>query len=124
MQVEDIIGIITIYTFGAAAVLFPLYVVIRSTINFAHARDGRGTIILKALVVLIVWGLLSLTFAFIPFMYVFEPPKGLDQAAANRRLTILTIVMTLIYIAVGLALGYWVRLQPGWKTLGKTGRVI
>lgn len=120
MNIEDIIGMLTLYTFGAAAVLFPLYVVIRSVINFARASDGRGTIVLKAFVVLAIWGMLSLVFISIPFMYVFEPPKGVDQATANRRLTYLTIAMTLIYIAAGLAMAYWVRLQPGWKTRMKT----
>lgn len=120
MNIEDIVGIVTLYTFAAVALLFPLYVVIRSVINFARAQDGRGTIILKAFVVLVIWGLLSLIFIAIPFMYVFEPPRGVDQATANRRLTYLTITMTLIYIGAGLAMAYWVRLQPGWKTQSKT----
>lgn len=122
MKTEDIIGIITLYAFAGAAVLLPLYVVIRSTINFAHASDGRGTIILKAFVVLVIWGMLSLIFVFIPIMYVFEPGQGVDQATANRRITILTIALTLIYIIVGLALAYWVRLQPGRRIQGKTRR--
>jgi hypothetical protein len=116
---EDFIGVVTMCTFAAVGVGFTLYVVVRSIINLARATDGHGTIVLKALTVLGVWGLISLTFIFIPIMLVFEPGRGVDRDTANHRVTIVTIVLTLIYIAVGLALGYWVRLQPGWKTLRK-----
>ncbi|HKS26644.1 MAG TPA: hypothetical protein VJS44_02435 [Pyrinomonadaceae bacterium] len=124
MKIEDIIGMLTLYTFAAVAVVFPLYVIIRSVINFAHAKDGRASIILKAFVVLVIWGLLSLVFVFLPIMYLFEPGEGVDRDTANHRITVLTIVLTLIYIAVGLAMAYWVRLQPGWKTMGKTNSGI
>lgn len=116
---EDVIGLIILYTFGAVAVIFPLFVIIQSVWNMVRASDGRATIVLKAALVLGVWVLLSLTFAFIPIMFVFEPGRGVDAATANRRVTILAAVLTLIYIAVGLAMGYWVRLQPGWRTLSE-----
>ncbi|MBD0369429.1 MAG: hypothetical protein ICV60_01140 [Pyrinomonadaceae bacterium] len=120
MKIEDIIGMLTLYTFAAVAVLFPLYVIIRSVINFARASDGRGTIVIKAVVVLAVWCLISLIFAFIPIMYVFEPGQGVDALTANRRITYLSIALTFIYIVVGLLMAYWVRLQPGWRTLRKS----
>jgi hypothetical protein len=120
MKIDDVIGMFILYTFAAVAVIFPLYVIIRSIINFARATDGRGTIVIKALLVLGVWGLLSLIVVFIPIMYVFEPGRGVDRATANLRVTILMSVLTLIYIVVGLVMAYWVRLQPGWRTLRKT----
>lgn len=116
---EDAIGLIIIYTFSAMAVVFPLFVVIQSIFNLVRATDGRGTIIIKALVVLGVWAVLSFIFVMIVFMYVFEVSNIADRAVASRRMTILSTVLTLIYIAAGLAMGYWVRLQPGWKTLQK-----
>ncbi len=112
---EDIIGLIILYTFGAVAAVVPLYVIVRSGLNFVRALDGRGTIVLKALVSLIIWGFISLVFVFIPLMYVFEPGTN-DPVAASRKITIISLVMTIIYILIGLALSYWVRLQPGWKT--------
>jgi hypothetical protein len=117
--VEDIIGLITLYTFAAVAVLFPLYVIMRSVINLIRSSDGRGTIVIKALVVLGLWVLISLIFAFIPIMYVFEPWRGVDSATASRRITIISISLTIIYIILGLVMAYWVSLQPGWKTLRK-----
>lgn len=114
---SDIIGWIIIYAFMVVSVGFPLFVIVQSIINLVRAADGRGMIVLKAIVVLGVWVVLSMIVVFIPIMFVFEPWKGVDQATADRRMDILVIVLTLIYIAVGLALGYWVRLQPGWKTL-------
>jgi formate hydrogenlyase subunit 3/multisubunit Na+/H+ antiporter MnhD subunit len=116
---EDAIGIVTLYTFAAAAVAFPLFIIVQSVWNMARASDGRATIVLKAILVLGVWVILSLIFVFIPIMMVFEPGRGVDAATANRRVTILFGVLTLIYIAIGLGLGYWVRLQPGWKTLSE-----
>jgi hypothetical protein len=116
---EDIIGIATLYTFITIGVALPLYVIAQSIINLARAIDGRGTIVLKALVVLVFWVILTAIFIAIPLMYVFEPGRGVDAATANRRITIMTIMFTLIYLAVGLALSYWVRQQPGWKTMGK-----
>jgi hypothetical protein len=122
--VEDIIGLITLYTFAAVAVLFPLYVIVRSVINLSGSSDGRWTIIIKALVVLGIWVLISLIFAFIPIMYVFEPWRGVDSATANRRITIISISLTIIYIILGLVMAYWVSLEPGWKTLRKAhGRI-
>lgn len=119
---EDVIGQITIYTFMIVGVAFPVFVIAQSIVNFVRASDGRGTIALKALVVLAVWSVLSLIFVSIVFMYVFEH-GGVDQATANRRITIMSVVFTLIYAAVGLVLAYWVRLQPGWRTLRKAKRV-
>ena len=116
---EDIIGLIILYTFAGVGVLFPLFVIVQSLINLVRARDGRGIIIIKALTVLAVWAVITSIFIFIPIMFVFEPGTT-DRAAADRRITILSIVLTLIYIAAGLAMAYWVRLQPGWKTLSKT----
>lgn len=123
MKTEDLIGFVILYTFAAAAILFPLYVIVRSVINFARASDGRGTILIKALVALSAWIVLSLIFVFIPIMYVFEP-GNVDRATADRRMTILTAMLTLIYIAVGLAMAYWVRLQPGWRTLRSSRKGI
>jgi hypothetical protein len=124
MKLEDVVGFVILYTFAAVAVIFPLYVIIRSVINFARATDGRGTIVIKALVSLGIWAFLSFTFVMIAFMYVFEVGDMADREAASRRMTILTIVLTVIYIAVGLVMAYWVRLQPGWRTLHKTRRGI
>src|SRR5215212_10027547 len=115
---EDFLGLVILYTFAAVGVAFPLYVIVRSVINFVRATDGRAAIVIKALVSLSVWGFLTLIFIFIPIMLVFEPGTT-DRATADRRITIVTVVLTCIYIAAGLALGYWVRLQPGWKTLRK-----
>ncbi|MCA1557587.1 MAG: hypothetical protein LC731_03490, partial [Acidobacteria bacterium] len=84
---EDIIGQIILYTFTAVAVAFPLFVVVQSIFNFALASDGRGTIVLKALVVLIVWAFISFVFVLITFMYVFEV-SSLDNITAGRRMTI------------------------------------
>lgn len=120
MKAEDILAMVILYTFGAVAVLLPLYVIIRSVINLVRAVDGRGTIVLKAVVSLAVWAFVSLVFVFIPFMYVFEPGTN-DQAAANRNITIIAVVLTIIYIVIGLLLAYWVRLQPGWRTQRKGG---
>jgi hypothetical protein len=117
---EDAIGIVILYAFAAVAIIFPLFVIVQSIMNLSRASDGRGTIVLKAIIVLGVWVVLSLICVMIPIMFVFEPGRGVDAATANRRVTVLTIVLTLIYIAVGLAMAYWVRLQPGWKTLSKS----
>jgi hypothetical protein len=106
------------YTFAAVAVAFPLYVLVRSIINLARATDGYVTIIIKALLVLGVWLVVSFTFIFIPIMYLFEPGTT-DRAAAERRITIMVLVFTFLYIVIALLLGYWIRLQPGWKTLRK-----
>ena len=116
---QDAIGIIIIYTFGALSLLVPLYVVVQSILNFVRASDGRGTIIIKALVALAVWAILTLICVFIVFMFVFEPGTS-NRAEADRRITILSFVLTVIYAVVGLALSYWVRLQPGWQTLRRT----
>jgi hypothetical protein len=118
MKMEDVIGMLTLYIFAAAAVVFPLYVIIRSIINFVRASDGRGAIVVKAVVALGVWLLLSLIVLFIPIMYVFEP-GNVDRATANSRVTVLMLALTLVYILIGLVMTYWVRLQPGWRTLRK-----
>lgn len=115
---EDVLGYVILYTFAAVAILFPLFVIVQSIINFVRASDGLGSIIIKAVVALSVWAFLSFTFVLITFMYVFEV-SGMENRTANLRMTILTIVLTIIYMAVALALGYWVRLQPGWRTLRK-----
>jgi hypothetical protein len=117
--VEDIIGLITLYAFAAVAPLLPLYVIVRSIINLGGSSGGRRTILIKALVVLGVWLMISLIFAFIPIMYVFEPWRGVDNATASRRITIISISLTIIYIILGLAMAYRVSLQPGWKTIRK-----
>jgi glucan phosphoethanolaminetransferase (alkaline phosphatase superfamily) len=117
-MLEEIIGQIILYTFTAFAVAFPLFVIVQSIFNFARASDGRGTIILKALVVLAIWAFISFVFVMITFMYVFEVNR-LDNATASHHVTILTVVLTLVYIVLALVMGYWVRLQPGWKTLRK-----
>lgn len=113
---QDTIGAIVMIAFMVACVGFPLFVFVQSIINLARASDGQGIIVLKAFLVIGVWVVISMIIGFIPIMYVFEPWKG-DRATADLRLTIVMLVLTLIYIAIGLALGYWVRLQPGWKTL-------
>lgn len=114
---EDIIGQIELVVFTVVCVGFPLFVVVQSIVNLARASDGQATIVLKAFVVIGVWLVISMIVIFIPIMYVFEPWKGVDKDTANHRITIMVFVLTIIYIAIGLALGYWVRLQPGWKTL-------
>lgn len=116
---EDFVGQLTLFTFMTIGVLLPVFVIVQSIINLLRAIDGRGTIVLKALVVLVLWTILTTIFTAIPIMYVFEPGRGVDQATANRRITIMTIVFTLIYLAAGLTFFYWVRPQPGWKTLRK-----
>lgn len=118
MKPEDILGQIIIVAFMIVCVGFPLYVIVQSIINLVRASDGRGAIVLKALVVLGVWAVLTMIVVFIPFMFVFEPISS-NRVTADRFMNVLAIVLTLIYIAVALALGYWVRLQPGWKTLLK-----
>lgn len=116
---EDVIGWVILYTFAAVGVVFPLFVIVQSIVNFVRASDGRAAIVIKGLVALAVWAFLSFSFVMIAFMYVFEVGGMTDRAAADRRMTILTIILTLIYILVGLVMAYWVRLQPGWKTLRK-----
>lgn len=116
---EDTIDLITVFTFMAVAVVFPLFVIVQSIVNFVRASDARGTIVVKALVVLGVWSGLSFICVVLTMMYTFEAGRGVDRATGDRRMTILTIVLTLIYIAVGLVLAYWVRLQPVWKRLRK-----
>lgn len=116
---EDIIGKIILYSFEAVGIALPLFVLVQSIWNLVRAVDGRGTIILKALVVLAVWAFVSFTFVMIIIMYVFEVDGMADKAAASRRTTILASALTLVYIALGFAMAYWVRLQPGWKTLRK-----
>lgn len=115
MKVADVFGIFILYTFAAVAVLLPLYVIVRSIVNFVRAMDGRGTIVLKAVVSLVVWLIISATFMFIPFMLAFEPGSK-DPVVADRIMTAVVIGLTIIYIVIALALGYWVRLQPGWRT--------
>jgi hypothetical protein len=115
MKVADLFAMVVMLSFAAVALALPLYVIIRSVINFAHAVDGRGAIVVKAVVSLGVWLIISMSFVFIPFMLVFEPGTK-DMAAADRKITIVTVVLTILYIVIGLALAYWVRLQPGWKT--------
>lgn len=119
---QDVIGWIIMYAFAGAAILFPLFVIIQSIMNFVRATDGRGAIIIKALTVLGVWAFLTFTFVLITFMYVFEVGEMRDRAAADRRVTMLAVVLTLIYLAVGALMAYWVRLQPGWKTLREAGQ--
>ena len=116
---QDAIGIIIIYTFGALSLLVPLYVVVQSCVNFVRASDGRGTIIIKALVALAVWAILTLICVMIVFMFVFEPITT-NRVENERWFTILSFVITVIYAVVGLALSYWVRLQPGWQTLRRS----
>jgi hypothetical protein len=116
---EDTIGLIIAFTFMAVAVVVPLFVIVQSIINFRRASDARGTIVVKALVVLGIWAGLSFICVVLTLMYTFEAGRGVDRATADRRMTILTLVLTLIYIAVGLAIAYWVRLQPIWKRLRK-----
>jgi O-antigen ligase len=115
----DIIGQIQLVVFLIVSVGLPLFVIVQSIINLGRAVDGQWTIVIKAVVVLCIWVMISLIVIFIPIMYVFEPGKGVDRETANQRVNILFFVLTLIYLAVGLALAYWVRLQPGWKTLRK-----
>jgi hypothetical protein len=115
MKVADVFGIFILYTFAAVAVLLPLYVIVRSIVNFVRAMDGRGTIVLKAVVSLVVWVIISVTFMFIPFMLAFEPGSK-DPVVADRIMTAVVIGLTIIYIVIALALVYWVRLQPGWRT--------
>lgn len=118
MNVVDVFAIVVIYTFAAVAVVFSLYVIVRSIINFMRASDGHGTIVIKALVSIIAWFFITSIFAFIPIMFTFEPGTT-DRAVANRNITIISVVLTIFYIAIGAALAYWVRLQPGWKTQEK-----
>ena len=118
---QDTIGWIILYTFGGLSVLVPLFVIVQSIINFARASDGHGSIVIKALVVLAVWAILTFVCVFIAFMFVFEPLSP-NREEADRRFTILAFVVTVIYTVVGLALSYWVRLQPGWKTLRRRRR--
>jgi hypothetical protein len=115
MKAADLLAMITMFSFAAAGVLLPLYVIIRSVINFAYAVDGRGAIVVKAVVSLAVWVIISSIFMFIPFMLVFEPGTK-DPVVADLKITIVTVVLTILYIVIGLVLAYWVRLQPGWKT--------
>jgi formate hydrogenlyase subunit 3/multisubunit Na+/H+ antiporter MnhD subunit len=116
---EDIIGQIELVTYLIVCVGFPLFVIVQSIINLARATDGQGAIVLKAVVVLGIWLVISMIVIFIPIMYVFEPGRGVNRDVANRNVTIIMLVLTFFYILIGLALGYWVRLQPGWKTLRK-----
>ncbi|HEY0323293.1 MAG TPA: hypothetical protein VGC66_20215 [Pyrinomonadaceae bacterium] len=119
MNVEDVFAIVVIYTFAAVACVLPLYVIVRSIINFMRASDGLGTIVMKAVVSLIAWLFITSIFAFIPIMFTFEPGTT-DRAVANRNITIISVVLTIFYIVIGAALAYWVRLQPGWRTLRKS----
>jgi hypothetical protein len=119
VEMEDTIGWIIAWTFMAVAVVFPLFVIVQTIVNFMRASDGRGTIVIKALVVLGIWAGLSFICVMLTLMYTFEAGRGVDRATGDRRMMILTLVLTLIYIAVGLVLAYWVRLQPIWKRLRK-----
>ena len=116
----DIIGQIQLVIFLIVSAGFPLFVIVQSIINLVRAVDGQGAIVLKAIVVLCIWLVVSLIVVFIPIMYVFEPVKGVDSETANQRVTIIFFVLMLIQIALALVLAYWVRLQPGWKTLRKS----
>jgi hypothetical protein len=117
---EDIIGVIILYGVMALACAVPLYVIVRSIINYMRAVDGRGRIVIKALVVLCIWAVLSFTLLTLAMMSAFEGGTLPDGRQAERPVTIMAIVFTFIYVVVGLALAYWVRLQPGWKTLRKS----
>lgn len=117
---ENVISLAILYAIMALAVGLPLYVIVRSVINYVRAIDGRGDIVAKALLVLGIWGLLSFILVTLAMMSAFEGGTLPDGRQANRPITIMSIVFAFIYVVVGLALGYWIRLQPGWKTLRKS----
>lgn len=117
---EDILGLIIGGIFITVAVLFPLFVIVQSIVNFVRASDGRWIIALKGLVALGVWAALSFTCFLLMFMGVFEADRGgVDRATADRRMTILALVLTVIYTTVNLVMAYLIRPQAGWKTLPK-----
>lgn len=117
---ENFIGLVILYGVMAVAVALPLYVIVRSVINYVRAIDGRIDIVAKALVVLAIWAIFSFILITLAMMSAFEGGTLPNGTQASRPVTTMSIVFTVIYVVVCLALGYWVRLQPGWKTLQKS----
>ncbi len=117
---KDIIGVIILYGVMALACAVPLYVIVRSIVNYVRAVDGRARIVIKALVVLGIWAVLSFTLLSLAMMSVFEGGTLPDGRQASRPVTLMATIFTFIYVVVGIALAYWVKLQPGWKTLRKS----
>ena len=93
----------------AIGVAAPLYVIVRSILNYRQAEGGRGNIALKALASLAAWFLASWGMFFMLFVTVFSSAHVPDRGAAERGLPVSLLILDLIYAAGGCGLVSWVR---------------
>ncbi|HEY0081073.1 MAG TPA: hypothetical protein VGB73_20885 [Pyrinomonadaceae bacterium] len=94
----------------AACAIAPIFVLINSIRAYRQTATGRGRKVLKAVLALLIWVLLSFGLFFMTFVYVYanaHRPNLNEPPALSSALTYLGL--TVVYALAGFGLAYWMR---------------
>ena len=110
LKILDTIGIAMLYGSMFIAVATPLVVLALSVLNFVRAAQGKASIVLRALAILVIWAVLTFVFLTVYIMIVVSATQSAPSNKANDlKLTVIFALFMIVYTAVGACLIYWVR---------------
>ena len=94
----------------AACVLAPVLILINSIRAYRRAATGRSVKILKAVLALLAWALLSFGMFLMTFMYVYANAHRANQNEPPALSSALIyLCLAVVYVLAGFGLVYWIR---------------
>ena len=106
-----VVSQITLIIALISGVAIPVYILMQSAINHTRAEKGHTYIVLKALVSLVTWVLLSLLMFNMLFVTFYSAAHVEDRQAAEIGVGKSIIFLSLTYVLIGCGLAFWVRHQ-------------
>ena len=100
------ISTFALFAIPVIGVAVPVYVLVRSFLNFRRAKRGRGLIILKALGSLAAWVIASFIMFNVLF-FTFYTARDIDREANARAVTLRLVIFCVVYALVGYGLAFW-----------------
>ena len=100
------ISTFALFAIPIIGVAVPVYVVVRSFLNFRRAEKGRGYIILKAFGSVAAWAFASFLM-FNALFLMFYTARNVDREANARAVALGLVFFCVIYSLVGFGLAFW-----------------
>ncbi|MGI8565923.1 MAG: hypothetical protein ACR2LZ_05500 [Pyrinomonadaceae bacterium] len=95
-----------LFAIPVIGVAVPVYVLVRSSINFRRTKKGGGYIIIKAFGSLAAWAFASFLMLNALF-FTFYMARDVDREANARAVALRLIIFCVVYALVGFGLALW-----------------
>lgn len=106
------ISTFALFAIPIIGVAVPIYVLVRSALNFRRAKKGRGYIILKAFGSLAAWVIASYIMFNVLF-FTFYTARDVDREANARAVALSLVIFCIVYALVGCGLAFWSQQRVG-----------